>query len=728
MIGSGLSGLLKSTFGHDSFRPLQREIMEATLEGRDVLAILPTGAGKSLCYQLPALAREGLTVVVSPLIALMKDQVDQLCASGVAATFLNSSLGGQEAAQRLAGLRDGGYKLLYVAPERLMASDFLPSLRAWGVGALAVDEAHCISEWGHDFRPEYRRLREVRQFLPELPVVALTATATPRVREDIISQLELRDPAVFLASFNRPNLSYQIQPKVRAPQQVLEFLRSRPEDSGIIYCQSRKRAEEMAELLKANGIAAAPYHAGLETGERSANQEAFLRDSVRVVCATVAFGMGINKPDVRFVIHVDLPKNLEGYYQETGRAGRDGLPADCLLLFARGDVVKYQRFIDEVPDEAAREVARAQLLRMADFAEGDACRRVGLLGYFGERWAGENCGGCDNCLAPRESWDATLEAQKLLSCALRVRQASRFDVGLKHLVDILTGSRSEKVMRWGHAGLSTYGIGGEHSTAHWMEIGRQLVRRGLLVQSEGGFPTVAVSADGLGVLKDRSPVHLSRLLAVEKPARPRSGDLPCDAGLFEVLRARRKELADAAGVPPYVVFSDVTLRHLAREYPTTPTAFLGIPGVGERKLTDYGGAFMAEITAWLEGHPAESFAPVEPAFSVAVGPAAAGREGLKETVEATLVLWRGDLPIEEIAKRRGLSAGTIESHLAQAVEAGESLDPRKFFSADEEAEMRSALDGYHEVALKPVFEHLGGRYSYGLLRLFRAFETRRGGA
>ncbi|MCU0753415.1 MAG: RecQ family ATP-dependent DNA helicase, partial [Akkermansiaceae bacterium] len=417
---ANLAGLLKSHFGYSSFRPLQREIMETALADRDTLAILPTGAGKSLCYQLPALAREGVTLVVSPLIALMKDQVDQLTASGVAATFLNSTLDPRENRSRLDAIRAGGVKLVYLAPERLMSGDFLTTVRNWNVTALAVDEAHCISEWGHDFRPEYRRLRELREALPGVPAIALTATATPRVREDILSQLALREAAVFLASFNRPNLNYLVEPKQDAASRIVRFIKARGADSGIVYAQSRKRSEELAATLRNSGIPAVCYHAGLEGPERARNQEAFLRDEVRVVCATVAFGMGINKPDVRFVIHADLPKNIEGYYQETGRAGRDGLPADCLLLYSRGDVAKLIRFLDEIPDGETRDHARLQLDQMADFAESDHCRRVNLLGYFGEAWPEENCGGCDNCLAPRESWDATTEAQKFLSCVLRV--------------------------------------------------------------------------------------------------------------------------------------------------------------------------------------------------------------------------------------------------------------------------------------------------------------------
>lgn len=711
--------LLKRHFGYDAFRPLQREIIEAFLTNQDVLAVLPTGAGKSLCYQLPALASDGLTIVVSPLIALMKDQVDQLHAAGVAATFLNSTLDAGESQRRLGGLRNGEYKLLYVAPERLMVPDFTRALRDWHVTHLAVDEAHCISEWGHDFRPEYRRLRELREALPQVPVIALTATATPRVRDDIARQLDLRQPADFLASFNRPNLNYHVQPKQRAAKQVVDFVRNRPQDSGIVYCQSRKRTEEIAAELRRAGIAAACYHAGMTGDERASAQDAFLKDEARVVCATIAFGMGINKPDVRFVIHADLPKNMEGYYQETGRAGRDGLPADCLLLFARGDIVKYRRFLDDNPDDAARDLGRRQLDQMAEFAESGDCRRRGLLGYFGEAWTQPNCGGCDNCLTPRETWDATTESQKLMSCAIRVRQASGHDFGLRHLADILIGSKSEKILRLGHHQLSTYGLGKSHSAVQWMEIGRQLQRLGLLGTADGDRPTVSLTREGAETLKARKPIHLTRLMAVEKKSSPtRAGEIPCDPALFEKLRGLRKQLADEAGVPPYVVFTDVTLRHIARTYPTTLRQFAAIPGVGERKLADYGGLFISAVGGWLdEGHAKLSFDPLETSASA---PRPPKPTSTNSTAAVSLEMFMAGKSIAEVAAERGLAEHTIETHLAAAVEAGRAIDLRRVCTEQEEAEMRSAFHGYTDVALKPVFEHLGGRISYGKLRVFRA--------
>ncbi|MES2921295.1 MAG: DNA helicase RecQ [Verrucomicrobiota bacterium] len=715
-----LASRLKQTFGYDEFRPLQREIMEASLAGRDTLAILPTGAGKSLCYQLPALVREGLTVVVSPLIALMKDQVDQLEASGVAATFLNSTLDSSEARERIDRLNAGEYQLLYVAPERLMLPDFLSRLQGWKIAALAVDEAHCISEWGHDFRPEYRRIKEVRHLLPQIPVLALTATATERVRDDILKQLELRDPSLFLASFNRPNLKYQVIAKSGAAAQVCNFANARPDDSGIVYCQSRKSTEALAATLRTNGFSAVAYHAGLDAVERAKNQDAFLRDEAKIVCATVAFGMGINKPNVRYVIHADLPKNIEGYYQETGRAGRDGLPADCLLLFSRGDVMKYLKFLEEIPDEQGRAVAHHQLYQMTHFAESDTCRRVSLLGYFGETWSLENCGACDHCLHPREKWDATIDVQKLLSCVVRIRQAGSFNVGLNHISEVLTGGLSEKILRWKHDHLTTHGIGKDQSRPYWVDLGRQLLRLGLLAASTDQFPTVAISQRGIDTLKKRETVMLTRALALPKVKTVRSGDIPCDPGLFERLRMLRKSLADAKNVPPYVIFSDVTLRHFSRDYPQNNAALLRVPGVGEKKLEDYGHAFIEVIRDWLAENEREEFTPLE-----AVAAQAPRIPGIiTGTMAITLELFKSGKSISEIAVERKITETTVESHLAEAIWNGQRLDPRSFYTVEEETEMQTALKNCEGLALKPAFEQLEGRISYGKLRLYRAMSAR----
>jgi ATP-dependent DNA helicase RecQ len=602
--------LLKRYFGFASFRPLQSEIIRATMEGRDVFALLPTGGGKSLCFQLPALMRPGLTVVVSPLIALMKDQVDALQAGGIAATFLNSSLGAAEARQRLRGLHQHEYRLLYAAPERLMLSGVLEDLQKWNVNLIAVDEAHCISEWGHDFRPEYRQLAQLRETFPNTPLMALTATATTRVREDIVKLLQLREPQCFVASFNRPNLTYSVIAKAKPSVQVLDFLRSHPRDSGIIYCHSRKSTESVAAQLNAHHIPARPYHAGLTSRERSENQELFLRDEVRVICATIAFGMGINKPNVRFVMHYDLPKNIEGYYQETGRAGRDGLPSECLLLFSAGDVVKQQRFIEEKqPDEQI--IAREQLQQIVHYADSAGCRRAELLRYFGETFGAANCGGCDNCLKPRDTFDGTVAAQKFLSCVYRIWQKSGFGLGLNHVVEVLTGADSEKIRRWRHEKLSTYGIGQEHSRADWQAIGRELMRLGYLRQRAADkFSVLELTAEGLAALRERKNITLTKpMTAPAAPERaPRAGEIGCDEELFERLRQLRKKLADERNVPAYIIFSDVALRQMARYYPMDDGQFTRISGVGEKKLQEFGAVFLAEIAEHLQTRPRQMFA------------------------------------------------------------------------------------------------------------------------
>ncbi len=600
---------LKKHFGYSAFRPLQEEIVRDALAGRDVFALMPTGGGKSLCFQLPALLRDGLTIVISPLISLMKDQVDALQASGVAATFLNSSLDGPEAKARLRGLYNGEYRLLYLAPERLMLDSFIQRVKEWNVAQIAIDEAHCISEWGHDFRPEYRELNKLRELLPKVPLMALTATATERVRADIVRQLNFRDPQIYVASFDRPNLTYRVVPKASPYDQLLAFLRERPNDSGIVYCASRKSADSVATKLNADGIPAKPYHAGLEPNERARNQEEFLRDDVRVISATIAFGMGINKPNVRFVVHYDLPKNIESYYQETGRAGRDGLPSDCVLLFSAGDVVKQTRFIDE-KSESEAQIARAQLRQMVHYAETRECRRTTLLRYFAEERPNEPCNGCDNCLEPRETFDGTVVAQKFLSCVLRIQQKSGFAFGLNHIVEVLTGADTDAIRQRGHNEITTYGIGQELKRDAWQAVGRELLRMGLVEVAPGKFATLQVTEAGREALRARTAITLTK--PPEKTAtrsrRQRAGEIECDEALFDDLRLVRRNLADERNVPAYVIFSDVSLREMARSYPTTAAEFRKIPGVGEQKLKDFAEPFLAATREYLASHPRQTFA------------------------------------------------------------------------------------------------------------------------
>ncbi len=714
---------LKKHFGYSEFRPLQDEIIRDALGGRDVFALMPTGGGKSLCFQLPALLRDGLTIVVSPLIALMKDQVDALQASGIAATFLNSTLDAGEARARWRGLHNGEYRMLYVAPERLMLDGFLEKTAHWNIAQIAIDEAHCISEWGHDFRPEYRELKKLRRHFPEVPVMALTATATERVREDILKQLQLHEPHCYVASFDRPNLTYRVIPKAAPYEQLSAFLQARPHESGIVYCASRKTADSLASRLNEDGMPSKPYHAGLEGADRSRHQEMFLRDDVRVVTATIAFGMGINKPNVRFVVHYDLPKNIESYYQETGRAGRDGLPSECVLLFSAGDVVKQTRFIDEKSESEAR-IAREQLRQMVHFAETRECRRTVLLRYFGEERPNESCNGCDNCLSPRETFDGTVPAQKFLSCVHRVQQKSGFGFGLNHIVEVLTGARTEAVRQRGHDGLSTYGIGTELKREAWQALGRELLRMGLLETAPGKFATLGLTSAGMTALRERTPITLTKQPDVaEKAKGTRAGTIECDEALFERLRTSRKTLADERGVPAYVIFSDVALREMARSYPTTRAEFRKIPGVGEQKLKDFAEPFLGEISRYLESNERKIFSHdgdhTPPGRETAHMP-----RRLNESEDETLRRFQQGASIDEIARARGFVRGTICSHLALAVEAGAALSVGQFFTTEQEREIRAVYLITGPRNLTGLRDSLGGKYPVDELRIFRAFAAR----
>jgi ATP-dependent DNA helicase RecQ len=745
-----LCDTLKKYFGFASFRPLQEEIIQDTLAGKDVFAVLPTGGGKSLCFQLPALVRPGLTVVISPLIALMKDQVDAMQAAGVPAPFLNSSLATEESRARLRGLHNGDYRLLYVAPERLLLSGFLDDLQRWNVTRFAIDEAHCISEWGHDFRPEYRQINSLRGIFPKIPLMALTATATERVRADIIEQLHLREPACYTASFNRPNLTYRVSAKSGAYEQITDFIRARKGESGIIYCQARKTAESLASKLNADGVRAAAYHAGMEPPDRTRSQEAFLRDEVRVVCATIAFGMGINKPNVRFVIHYDLPKNIEGYYQETGRAGRDGLPSECLLLFSAGDRVKYSRFIDEMTNPRERDIARAQLEQIVHYAECASCRRAFLLNYFGEQYPGRSrreeapsqsaqtqggmegerkseveqaqsdptsCGACDNCLSPRQTFDGTIAAQKFLSCVYRIREKSGFGVGVQHIVEVLCGAETERIRKWEHHTLSTYNIGGEHTRTEWAAIGRELVRLGWLRQNADQFNVIEITNEGRAALKTRQKITLTRAITAPEPvAKHRAGEIECDELLFDKLRALRKRLADERSVPPYIIFSDVSLRQIARNYPQDDASFSRISGVGEKKLREFGAIFIEEVSAHLQSNPRQIFADD---FSTEA-PSPPTRSSLNDTARETIHFFRQGKTVEQIALIRGLKESTIYSHLEDAIRAGEKIELARLLDEEGKKEIAAAFKRHGFGNLTGAVESLGGRYSHGQLRIYRA--------
>lgn len=608
MSDSALAVELKQRFGFDSFRPGQEAIVRDILARRDVLAIMPTGGGKSLCFQLPALLSPGVCIVVSPLIALMQDQVRLLQDNGIEATFINSSLDRAEISRRFARLERGDLKLLYVAPERLLQAEFegdvLPRLQAThGISSLVVDEAHCVSEWGHDFRPEYRQLHRLRTRFADVPIAAFTATATERVRHDIVRQLALREPQIHVASFNRPNLYYAVRPKTKAT--YAEVLgRARDEKgAGIVYCLSRKRVDELAERLQSDGIRALPYHAGLEADTRRDNQEAFIRDNAQVIVATIAFGMGINKPDVRWVVHYDLPKTLEGYYQESGRAGRDGEPARCILYFGAGDIRTAEMIIAQKVDPVSFEpladeqrIARQQLRNVLNYAESSECRRAVQLRYFGEIIEGK-CGACDNCVEPRSLIDRTTEARQFLSCIARLAQR-RERYGIAYIIEVLRGGETQRVITRDHSSLSVYGIGKHLGLNEWRDVARALLHQGLMTQSQDGYAVLSLNEASWQVMRGERAVHVGESV---KPARKgraaRSAATGGDDGLFETLRALRKRLADEAGLPPYIIFNDASLRDMAQRQPKTLEEFSTIVGVGQAKLTRYGPQFVELIAS-----------------------------------------------------------------------------------------------------------------------------------
>ncbi len=605
-----LAHSLHRIFGFTAFRPGQEAVVRDALAGRDVIALMPTGGGKSLCFQLPAVLQPGVSIVVSPLIALMQDQVRLLEDNGIAATFINSSLPRDEVQQRIAAMLRGDFKLVYLAPERLLMTDFLTGpleqLAANpGINAFVIDEAHCVSEWGHDFRPEYRQLSTLRRRHPRVPILAFTATATSRVRSDIIVQLALREAAVHLSSFNRPNLFYDVHQKHAGT--YAELLRLvRAGGSGIVYCLSRKRVEEICAQLTSDSVAARPYHAGLDAVARRTNQDAFIRDDVQVVVATVAFGMGINKPDVRWVVHYDLPRTLEGYYQESGRAGRDGDPARCTLFFGLGDIRTADFLIQQKVDpdsgeplEDEQRIARQQLRQVLNYAESTECRRAIQLRYLGEDYT-PPCGACDNCCEPRTLEDWSLEAKQMLSCVARLAQRhERF--GAAHVIEILRGSRSARVVSRNHDELSVHGIGKNHSTQEWRNLTRALLHQGLLAETQDGYPVLVLNAASWRVLKEEQAVQMAVAPRSTAPARRESASSTAaalgngDRTLFEALRALRKQLADEHGLPPYVIFHDATLREMAQQRPGTLHDFSRIRGVGEAKLSRYGERFIEAI-------------------------------------------------------------------------------------------------------------------------------------
>jgi len=711
--------VLKQTFGFSDFLPLQADVIARVLQGGDSLVIMPTGGGKSLCYQLPALLLPGLTAVVSPLIALMQDQVSQLRELAVPASFLNSTLLHHEYLAATNRIRQGRTRLLFVAPETLLRPETLLLLGQSRLACFAVDEAHCISEWGHDFRPEYRQLQEVRRRFPQAVCLALTATATARVRDDIRRLLGIPPEGEFIASFDRQNLLLAVRPRRDALAQTLAFLEKHRDQSGIIYCGTRKQADELSAALNANGWPALPYHAGLDDAVRCQNQERFIHDEVPLMVATVAFGMGINKSNVRFILHYHLPKDVESYYQEIGRAGRDGLPADCLLLYSRGDAMVHRHFIDEGA-ASERPGRQARLNALMRYAEARDCRRIPLLAYFGETLS-QPCGHCDNCIQapePGETTDVTTAAQKFLSCVKRTGQL----FGPSHIIAVLRGSRAEKVLSRGHDRLSAYGIGMDHSTEEWRDLAQQFIQQGL-VEQDLEFGGLRLTPKGWQVLKGE-PVR------VTTPSRPALPPEPAraehDPELFQRLRELRKGLAYRAGVPAYVIFSDRALTEMATFYPQDEARFLAINGVGQAKLANYGAAFLQVIR---EHCRRRGLAPV-PTVGQAV-PAPIIRPTARRRFHEIGEQFAAGQSLEAIADRYGIARETVIQNLCRFHESGGPLDPERVLAASclaiaDQTHVLAAFDQLGMARLAPVHAALSGRFSYDELHLLRLYRRCRG--
>ena len=721
---AGLEQALKHYFGYDSFRLGQREIIQTVMDDRDMLVIMPTGGGKSICFQLPALLKTGVTIVVSPLIALMQDQVEALRDNGIGATFLNSTLGQAQARERIAQIFAGKIKLLYVAPERLLAESFLEFLTRVqaqiGIAAFAIDEAHCVSEWGHDFRPEYRQIRSVRSRFPDVPLVALTATATHRVRQDIMQQLALRQPTVHVSSFNRQNLYYEVRTKEKQAYRELLQLVQKTTGSGIIYCLSRKRVDEITQRLQMDGIPALSYHAGLSDKLRSENQTRFIRDDVRIMVATIAFGMGINKPDVRLVVHYDLPRNLESYYQESGRAGRDGEPAQCILFFGYSEIKTIDYLIAQKIDpqtgmalEAEQQIARQQLRQVIDYAEGSDCRRTIQLSYFGEYFDG-NCANCDNCIRPKATADWTVQAQKFLSCVARCKE--RF--GMKYVIDVLRGSKDKRILANHHDELSTYGIGKDHSTEEWRMLGRSLLHQGLVDETTDGYAVLRLNPLSWEILRSQRSVNIAMPTQTEVRSTADSENKANADRLFDQLRSLRKTIADEQSVPPYVVFADSSLRLMAQTQPQTLDEFGEISGVGSHKLEQYGDRFVAEIRAFCERHNI----PLRQARAQThVASEAAPKSLLASTQFFTLELHQQGFSPAEIAEKRSLRTSTVLNHLELLLEAGQAVNLDALLPPDRQYPIQGAIAEIGIASLKNLYEHLGEKFDYPEIRLVRAW-------
>lgn len=693
--------MLKKYFGYDTFRPYQEEIIESVMLGNDTVAIMPTGGGKSICFQLPALMKEGFCLVVSPLIALMKDQVEGLNANGIPAAFINSTLSAQERSDVFRKLNNKELKLLYVSPEKLLTADFIDFIKHYPINLIAIDEAHCISMWGHDFRPEYTRLSMLKKQFPGIPLMALTATADRLTRDDMSTQLAMDNPRQFIASFNRPNISLAVLPGKKRFEVILDFVQNRKGQSGIIYCLSRKATEQLATKLSDNGVDAGFYHAGMSAEERSQVQDDFIHDRTEIICATIAFGMGIDKSNVRWVIHYNLPKNMEGYYQEIGRAGRDGLKSEALLFYTFRDVVTLGGFNDA---SAQRDLMNAKLQRMQEYAEAATCRRKILLSYFNEVLE-ENCGNCDVCKNPPTSFDGTIIAQKALSAIIRLKEVVPSSI----LIDVLRGSGRREVVDNGYHRIKTFGAGKEIRYEAWQQYLLQLLHQGLIEPAYDQNQALKVTEEGKKVLFEGKSVDFVEVTDYEKYKEERDKvriikpkKVVLEENLFDILRKVRKDIADAKGVAAYKIFSDATLREMASERPVSSLELLEISGVGDHKLEAYGSYFMNAITE----------------FKLA-------EKDKGSTYLRTLALVHEGLTVEEISRERNLNPVTIYSHLAHLYSKGEPIDISLYIEPVVEKAVKEAIQAVGSVSsLKELYNHLDGDIAYGKIRLGIAIHQR----
>lgn len=709
--------LLKKHFGYDEFRPLQGEIIEHVLEKQDAFVLMPTGGGKSLCYQLPALKFEGITLVISPLIALMKDQVDGLKANGISAEFINSTLSIKEIDDIKNRAKNNDLKILYLAPERLALPDFQQFLNKLTISLIAIDEAHCISEWGHDFRPDYRNLKVLKTIFPQIPIIALTATATEQVKQDILKQLSLNKAKLFVSSFNRENLNLSVINKQQAFHKLVNLLSDYKDKSVIIYCFSRKDTENITDKLNANGFNALPYHAGLSTEERKRHQDLFIKDSVNIIVATIAFGMGIDKPDVRLVVHYTYPKTLESYYQEIGRAGRDGLASDCVMFYTYADTRKHEFFIGQNSDEKSRLNSQEKLNEVLNYAEGNICRKKHLLKYFGEELKQNNCKSCDICLSSKEKFDATLVVQKILSTILRTDNS----FGKNHIIDVLLGKNTQQIRRHKHNELSVFGIINDYSKEELGQIVQSLLDLGFIKKNNGRYPTLAITKQGADFLSNNEKIELLKPKIDSLITERQKNNLEYDSTLFEILRAYRKEIAEKQNVPPFVIFGDKSLQEMAYYLPATKEAFGKINGVGANKLEKFGKIFLEKINEYKNDNNLESkeiIKIINPTKKSEV--TTKQRFSKPQFYQKTLELIQKKLPIKRIAKNQKLKLNTVINHIEKMLDDEVIIDieylklPKQRFE-----DIKNAFLTCEDEKLKPVFELLDGKYNYDEIRLVR---------